>query len=57
MHYKNKYISDFPILTLNEFLNTPNIKEKLKNFKIIKVKDLITINKISEKQIIIFNIY
>jgi L-ascorbate metabolism protein UlaG (beta-lactamase superfamily) len=57
MHYKNKYIPDFPILTLNEFLNTPNIKEKLKNFKIIKVKDLITISKISEKQIIIFNIY
>jgi L-ascorbate metabolism protein UlaG (beta-lactamase superfamily) len=57
MHYKNKYIPDFPILTLDEFLNIPNIREKLKNFKIIKVKDLITISKISEKQIIIFNIY
>jgi len=57
MHYKNKYIPNFPILTLNEFLNIPNIREKLKNFKIIKVKDLITISKISEKQIIIFNTY
>jgi L-ascorbate metabolism protein UlaG (beta-lactamase superfamily) len=57
MHYKNKYISDFSILTLNEFLNTPNIKEKLKNFKVIKVQDLVTISKISQKQIIIFNIY
>lgn len=57
MHYKNKYIPDFPILTLNQFLNNPKIKEKLKEFKIFESKESITINKIIYKQIIIFNIY
>jgi len=57
MHYKNKYIPNFPISNLNEFLNNHKIKEKLKKYKIIQTKQSININQITKKQIIIFNIY
>ncbi|MGB9639151.1 MAG: MBL fold metallo-hydrolase, partial [bacterium] len=50
MHYKNKYIPDFPISNLNDFFNNPKIKEKLKEFKIVESQNSITIkNKITQK--------
>ncbi len=57
MHYKNKYIPDFPIANLNDFLNNPKIKQTLNKYKIIKTTQQINLKEIPANQLIIFDIY
>ncbi len=57
MHYKNKYIPDFPIANLNDFLNNPKIKQTLNKYKIIKTNQQINLKEIRANQLIIFDIY
>ncbi len=57
MHYKNKYIPDFPIANLNDFLNNSKIKQTLNKYKITKTNQKITLTETLENRIIIFDIY